>query len=120
MQGGEKADLLVGKGIQAHTAQILAFAGANGHGVLFYLTIPDHQQVGNALQGAFANLKAYFLVSQVTFDTETHISQLVDELSSGLCLMIGMFSGWASTQNADAEDDAAQAIDMVVIEEEWL
>lgn len=37
----------------------------------------------------------------------------------GFCLMIGLFSGWAATQNADA-DDTTQAINMVVIEEDWL
>ncbi len=44
-------------------------------------------------------------------------------LAFGLCLMIGMFSGWASTQHVEADDtinDATQAINMVVIEEEWL
>lgn len=44
-------------------------------------------------------------------------------LAFGLCLMLGMFSGWSVTQHVEAGDatgDAAQAIDMVVIEEEWL
>ncbi len=40
-------------------------------------------------------------------------------LAFGLCLMIGMFSGWATTQHADADDDT-QTLDMVVIEEDWL
>ena len=40
-------------------------------------------------------------------------------LAFGLCLMVGMFSGWATTQNADADDDT-QTLDMVVIEEDWL
>lgn len=40
-------------------------------------------------------------------------------LAFGLCLMIGMFSGWATTRNADA-DDTTQTLDMVVIEEDWL
>lgn len=40
-------------------------------------------------------------------------------LAFGFCLMIGLFSGWAATQDADA-DDTTQAINMVVIEEEWL
>ncbi len=44
-------------------------------------------------------------------------------LAFGLCLMIGMFSGWATTQHVEADDtvnDTTQAINMVVIEEEWL
>lgn len=44
-------------------------------------------------------------------------------LAFGLCLMIGMFSGWAATQHVEADDsinDTTQAINMVVIEEEWL
>lgn len=44
-------------------------------------------------------------------------------LAFGLCLMIGMFSGWATTQHVEADNtinDTTQAIDMVVIEEEWL
>lgn len=44
-------------------------------------------------------------------------------LAFGLCLMLGMFSGWAATQNVDADDttsDTIQAINMVIIEEEWL
>lgn len=40
-------------------------------------------------------------------------------LAFGLCLMIGMFSGWATTRNADAADDT-QTLDIVVIEEDWL
>ena len=44
-------------------------------------------------------------------------------LAFGLCLMVGMFSGWAATQHVEADDtinDTTQAINMVVIEEEWL
>ena len=41
-------------------------------------------------------------------------------LAFGLCLMIGLFSGWASTQDADAGDTTTQVLDMVVIEEDWL
>ncbi|HEY0900994.1 MAG TPA: hypothetical protein VGD95_02610 [Micavibrio sp.] len=44
-------------------------------------------------------------------------------LSFGLCLMIGLFSGWAASRGLEAEDtiyDVARPLDMVVIEEEWL
>ena len=40
-------------------------------------------------------------------------------LAFGLCLMIGVFSGWAVTQSADADDDT-QMLDMTVIEEDWI
>lgn len=43
-------------------------------------------------------------------------------LAFGLCLTIGVFSGWIGTQSANAETvtDNTQAVDMVVIEENWL
>lgn len=42
-------------------------------------------------------------------------------LAFGLCLMIGVGSGWLSTQSANAETmpDNTQALNMVVIEESW-
>lgn len=43
-------------------------------------------------------------------------------LAFGLCLTIGVFGGWVGTQSANAETvtDNTQAVDMVVIEENWL
>lgn len=43
-------------------------------------------------------------------------------LAFGLCLMLGLFSGWMTTaQNTDTgTGDTTQVLDMVVIEEEWL
>lgn len=52
-------------------------------------------------------------------------------LALGLCLMIGMFSGWAASHNVEANDTAygynndegtlyQNTLNPVVIEEEWL
>ena len=38
-------------------------------------------------------------------------------LAFSLCLMIGLFGGWAATQSAD---DAMQVLDMAVVGEDWL
>lgn len=49
-------------------------------------------------------------------------------MAFGVCLMIGLFSGWAASHGVEADDtayeaaayDAAQSLNPVVIEEEWL
>ncbi len=41
-------------------------------------------------------------------------------LAFGFCLMIGLFSGWATTQDTDAGDSTAEVLNMFVIEEGWL
>ena len=40
-------------------------------------------------------------------------------LAFSLCLMIGLFGGWAATQGVDA-DDTTQILDIAVIGEDWL
>lgn len=42
-------------------------------------------------------------------------------LAFSLCLTIGVFSGWVSTQSVQVDDSAStQVLDLVVIEEDWI
>lgn len=77
---------------------------------ILYRAARTPQTVRMTMRGIFDELLSFIAVPRPV-------------LTFGLCLMIGMFSGWSVSRDAEAGDgvdDTAQAVNMLVIEEEWL
>src|SRR6056297_391250 len=75
--------------LKVHGPQILAIAGAHGHGLRFDFFVPDHEQIGNTLNRVLADFKADLLVSQVRNDTKALVLQGIFHTFHIIVLLIG-------------------------------
>src|SRR4030067_185211 len=72
-----------------HGTQVLTAARAHGQFPFLRFPLADDQQIGCTLQGMFADFKAYFLVSQVRFDSKAGFQQVFLDFPGIFSLFVG-------------------------------
>ena len=76
------------KRLKRQTAQVPPPARAHRDGLVSYLSISYHQQVGDALQSVLADFKADLLVSQVRVNPKALVSERRFHLPRVACLVV--------------------------------